>query len=268
MRVLVTGGAGYIGSHMTRLLADRGHSVVVVDDLRRGNRKAVDERATFAPLDVSDVGALTALLVDHRIECVMHFAALAYVAESVEKPLDYYRNNVSGGFALLEAVSRAKVGRMVFSSSCATYGVPESLPIVEELPQRPINPYGWSKLFMEQALRDLHAKRPDFAFAALRYFNVCGASSDGKLGEDHRPETHVIPRFLFAALGRLKNEGPLKIFGTDYDTPDGTCVRDYIHVADLADAHLRALDATAHSDTRTAEALVCNLGNGDGFSVR
>ena len=260
MNVLVTGGAGYIGSHAVRMLADAGHRVVAVDNLSRGHAAAVDRRATFCQLDLTDSRRLAEVLVRHEIQCVMHFAALAYVGESVTEPLLYYRNNTAGTISLLEAMQTAGVMRMVFSSTCATYGQPEKTPIVETTPQQPINPYGWSKRFVEQILCDFAAAHDEFAFVSLRYFNVAGAAADGTLGEDHRPETHLIPLVLQTALGQ---RGAITVFGTDYPTPDGTCIRDYIHVEDLCAAHLLAMEALRPGDAR-----FYNLGIGKGYSVR
>jgi UDP-glucose 4-epimerase len=200
------------------------------------------------------------VLRSHGIECVMHFAALAYVAESVDQPLRYYQNNTAGTLNLLAAMQAAGVDRMVFSSTCATYGEPEQMPIREEMPQRPINPYGWSKLFVEQILRDYARANPAFGFSALRYFNVAGCARDGTLGEHHEPETHIIPVILQAALGK---RAQVTIFGNDYPTPDGTCIRDYIHVEDLVEAHIRAMQALGAGDQR-----YYNLGIGYGYSVQ
>jgi UDP-glucose 4-epimerase len=271
MNVLVTGGAGYIGSHAAlRLLAD-GHAVTVIDDLSRGNRGAVEvlEAAGdmhFVEGDFGDRATVEALLRQRRIEAVMHFAALAYVGESVELPLRYYRNNLANAVSLLEAMETCGVSRLVFSSTAATYGEPPPthIPITEGCPQQPVNPYGRTKLAVEQMLFDhLHARTSagePFAFAALRYFNVAGCDSEGRLGEDHVPETHLIPICIEAALGRRK---ALTIFGTDYDTPDGTCIRDYIHVDDLVDAHVQVMRAL-----KAGQGLAYNLGIGKGYSVR
>lgn len=259
MKVLVTGGAGYIGSHATRQLLDEAHEVTVVDNLFRGHRAAVDDRATFFEVDLLDRTRLTEILKQRSIEAVMHFAALAYVGESVTDPLRYYENNTGGSLALFQAMQEAKVNRLVFSSTCATYGIPEEVPIVESTPQEPINPYGWSKLFVERMLIDLAAES-NLGFIALRYFNVAGCSSSGEIGEDHHPETHLIPLAIQAALGR---RDALKVFGTDYDTPDGTCIRDYVHVEDLCAAHILALDKI---ESGTSQFL--NLGIGHGYSVR
>lgn len=260
MNVLVTGGAGYIGSHATRLLLDAGHKVLVVDNLSRGHAAAVDPRATFLQQDLRETDRLTDALRAHQVEAVLHFAALAYVGESVTEPLRYYDNNTAGSLSLLQAVDQAGIERLVFSSTCATYGIPEQMPIVESTPQAPINPYGASKLFVERILLDFAAARKEFGFVALRYFNVAGCSAAGGIGEDHHPETHLIPVAIQAALGR---RGPLQLFGTDYETPDGTCIRDYVHVEDLCAAHLLALDAVQPGSGR-----FLNLGIGRGYSVR
>jgi UDP-glucose 4-epimerase len=261
MRVLVAGGAGYIGSHTARRLRDAGHTVVVYDDLSRGHREPVEGLGIpLVAANLADRAQLLTTLREHRIETVMHFAAFAYVGESTESPLLYYENNVATTVGVLECMKRAGVGRFVFSSTCATYGNPERVPITEDAPQRPVSPYGWSKLMVEQILRDHLASDPSFSFAALRYFNACGCAMDGSLGEDHDPETHLIPSVLQAILG-LRPE--LVVFGTDYPTPDGTNVRDYIHVDDLADAHIAAMTKLAAGD-----GLFCNLGTGRGFSVR
>jgi len=260
MNVLVTGGAGYIGSHAVRQLIQAGHRVVTVDNLYRGHRQAVDRQATFVQMDLADQAGLTDLLRRHAVDCVMHFAALAYVGESVTRPLDYYLNNTSGALSLLRAMDAAGVRRFVFSSTCATYGEPQATPIVETMPQQPINPYGWSKWCVERMLKDYLAANAEFSFVALRYFNVAGAASDGTLGEDHHPETHLIPVLLQAALGLREK---VTVFGTDYPTPDGTCIRDYIHVEDLCAAHIAAMQALRPGDGR-----FYNLGIGRGYSVK
>ena len=259
MNVLVTGGAGYIGSHAVKRLVEAGHHVTVVDNLYRGHRQAVPPNVAFEPLDLRETQALIRVLQQHRIDCVMHFAALAYVGESVTQPLKYYDNNTAGTLSLLQAMDDAGVTRLVFSSTCATYGEPQSMPIVETMPQQPINPYGWSKLFVERMLFDYAAANPEFAFAALRYFNVAGSARDGSIGEDHEPETHLIPVLLNVALGK---KDKVTVFGTDYDTPDGTCIRDYIHVEDLVDAHAVVMEALQPGDQRTY-----NLGIGQGKTV-
>jgi UDP-glucose-4-epimerase GalE len=261
MNVLVAGGAGYIGSHTVKRLVETGHHAVIYDNLSRGHREVAGVLrvpAVFADLD--DRAALQKALAEHRIDTVMHFAAYAYVGESVERPLMYYRNNVATTIAVLEAMQSAGVRKFVFSSTCATYGDPDRVPISESEKQKPVSPYGRSKLMVEQILSDVAAAEPSFRFAALRYFNASGCSTDGVLGEDHDPETHLIPAILLAILG-LRDE--LVVFGTDYPTPDGTNIRDYIHVDDLADAHVKAMLALdQHSP------IFCNLGTGAGFSVK
>ena len=258
MNVLVVGGAGYIGSHAVRLLIDAGHSVWVYDNLSRGHRQAVPEGLLIEG-DVADRAKLAATMKERQIDAVMHFAALALVNESVNDPSLYYRNNVVAALELLEAMRDADVKKIVFSSTTATYGEPEIVPIPESTPQRPINPYGFTKLVIEQALAD-YAAAYGFAYAALRYFNAAGARPDGTIGEDHDPESHIIPIVLQVALGQREQ---ITIFGDDYPTPDGTCVRDYIHVDDLSDAHLRALERL-----ESGKGLCVNLGTGRGTSVR
>lgn len=269
MNVLVTGAAGYIGSHAVKQLKEAGHHVVALDNLERGHHAAleeIDEDLPFEELDLAYTEAITNALVYHRIECVMHFAALAYVGESVEQPLRYYNNNVAGTVSLLQAMEAANVRRMVFSSTCATYGepAPDAMPLTEDTPQRPINPYGRTKLAVEWTLRDLAAADERFAYAALRYFNVAGCAADGSIGEHHDPETHLIPLLLQVALEQRES---VTIFGDDYDTPDGTCVRDYIHVEDLVAAHIRAMEALDPREPTKRE-LACNLGIGRGHSVK
>jgi len=258
MRILVTGGAGYIGSHAVRLFLAHGHDVWVYDDLSNGHERAVPkERLIVGSLAERD--RLDHALVSRQIEAVVHFAAFCYVGESVQEPGKYYQNNLVNTLNLMECLRRHGVGRFVFSSTAATYGQPEQSPISEEAPQRPINPYGHGKLAVERALAD-YALAYRWGYAALRYFNAAGASADGAIGEHHHPETHLIPLAIQAALGIIPH---LKVFGTDYPTPDGTCIRDYIHVEDLAEAHLLALE-----HLEPGRGLLYNLGVGKGYSVR
>jgi UDP-glucose 4-epimerase len=260
MRVLVTGGAGYVGSHAVRLLRQSGHQVWIYDNLAYGHAAAAAVLET--PLvtgELADVAKLTSLLQAERIDAVMHFAAYALVGESVTDPGKYYENNVVGSLRLLQAMRAANVPKIVFSSTTATYGEPDKSPIPESTPQRPINPYGHSKLMVEQILSDF-ASAHGLGFAALRYFNASGASADGLIGEDHRPESHLIPLVLQVALGQRSQ---ITIFGNDYPTPDGTCIRDYIHVDDLASAHLKALELL-----QPGQGLKLNLGSGKGYSVQ
>ena len=260
-RILVTGGAGYVGAVSVAALVDAGHAVMVLDDLTTGHTAAVPAGATLHRGSYTDEASVRSLLVAGRIEAILHCAARSLVGDSIRNPATYYRDNVAGGIALLEAARQTGVQRFVFSSTAAVYGTPDETPIPEDAPLRPINPYGETKRTLETAL-DWYGRAYGLRSVTLRYFNVAGAT--GEIGEDHDPETHLIPNVLKAAEGGP----PLTVFGDDYATPDGTCVRDYIHVSDLADAHLLALEATAPGDARTDQALVCNLGNGDGFSVR
>ena len=257
--ILVTGGAGYVGSHACKALASHGFRPVVLDNLAYGH----EELVRWGPLergDIADRGRLDDIIERYRPDAVMHFAAYAYVGESVTDPGKYYRNNTAGTLTLLEAMRDHGIDKFIFSSTCATYGVPEKVPIPETNPQRPINPYGTSKLMVEMMLRDFDAAH-GLRSIALRYFNAAGADPDGETGELHEPETHLIPLALDAVAG---NGRPLTLFGEDYDTPDGTCIRDYIHVSDLAEAHVAALQALLGG----AESAAYNLGTGDGFSVR
>jgi UDP-glucose-4-epimerase GalE len=256
--VLVTGGAGYIGSHACKALSRAGHQVVVFDNLSAGHRAAV-RYGEFVNGDIADVAAVRETIRRHGVTAVMHFAALLDVAESVREPARYYRNNVVGTLGVLEAMAAEQVGAFVFSSTCATFGEPIETPIVETHPQRPINAYGETKLAIERALP--HFERAHGIHSTvLRYFNAAGADPDGELGEDHSPEIHIIPRTIAAALG-----GPaVSIFGDDYPTPDGSCLRDYVHVTDLADAHVKALDALVE----TRRSCEYNLGTGHPQSVR
>ena len=258
MRILVTGGAGYIGSHTCKALAAKGFEPIVYDNLSRGNRWAVK----WGPLeegDIADTARLRAVFEQYRPAALMHFAAYAYVGESVENPLLYYRNNIGGSASLLQALVDFQTIPVVFSSTCSTYGVPEIIPIPENHPQFPINPYGFSKLVVERMLADLDATH-GLRSISLRYFNATGADPDREIGEAHNPETHLIPRVLAAA----RDGNPVHIFGNDYDTADGTCVRDYIHVVDIADAHVRALDYL----TRGGTSCALNLANARGYSVK
>jgi UDP-glucose 4-epimerase len=257
--VLVTGGAGYVGSQVLAVLRAAGRPCVVLDNLSRGHRELVQD-AELVVGDVADRALVRRVLAEHGVDAVMHFAAYAYVGESATDPLAYYANNVAATVSLLRAMLDGGVTRLVFSSTCATYGVPEAVPITEDHPQRPINPYGASKLMVERVLADVgHAH--GLRAVVLRYFNAAGADPSGTIGEWHEPETHLIPLALAAAAG---DRDALEIYGTDYPTPDGTCVRDYIHVVDLAQAHVLGL---AHLEAgRPGE--VFNLGNGNGFSVR
>lgn len=258
MKLLVCGGAGYVGSHAVRKLVQTGHNVTVLDNLSTGHRAAV-RTVDFVEADVRDSVALDAVFASHRFDAVMHFCALSVVGESVRDPAAYYDNNVQGSLNLFRAMLRAGVDKLVFSSTAAVYGDPQDDRIAEAHPCRPINPYGASKHMVERMLSDLAAAH-GLRSVSLRYFNAAGASPGGDIGESHAPETHLIPNVLRAALGT----GPrLKVFGRDYPTPDGTCVRDFVHVDDLADAHERALD---HLNRREG-AAVFNLGNGAGFSV-
>ena len=259
MNILVTGGAGYIGSHVCKALAKAGYTPISYDNLVYGHRWAVK----WGPLeegDIADRARLDEVIVRYQPAAVMHFAAYAYVGESVQDPGKYYRNNVAGALTLLESMRDHGIDKLIFSSTCATYGIPEQVPITEDHPQRPINPYGMSKLMIEQILRDFdHAH--GLRSISLRYFNAAGADPEGEIGEAHDPETHLIPLVLDAAAGKRP---AITVFGDDYDTPDGTCIRDYIHVSDLADAHVLALKALEAGAKTTAY----NLGNGRGFSVR
>ncbi|MCX6873176.1 MAG: UDP-glucose 4-epimerase GalE [Verrucomicrobia bacterium] len=259
--ILVTGGAGYIGSHTVRLLAAQGRPIVVLDNLVYGHAQAIiDPQVELVVGDVGDSGLVRSLFAQHRFGAVVHFAAYAYVGESVTNPLKYYRNNTAEPLELLLAMQEFGCQVFVFSSTCATYGVPDTLPITESNSQCPISPYGRSKLMLEWVLADCgHAW--GLRSACLRYFNASGCSADGLIGEDHDPETHLIPRVLMAATGAIDH---LEVFGTDYPTPDGTCIRDYIHVEDLADAHARALDHLAAGGASVS----CNLGTGVGVSVK
>ncbi len=257
MKILVVGGAGYVGSHTVKLLLAEGHDVWVYDNLSRGHRESVPAGRLIEG-NLSDRSLLMQVMRDKEIEAVMHFAAYALVGESMQHPAIYYQNNVSATLDLLEAMRAAGVWRFVFSSTTATYGQPEKIPIAESTPQNPINPYGFTKLVIEHALSD-YARAYGFGVAALRYFNAAGAADDGTIGEDHDPESHIIPIVLQVALGQREY---ISVFGEDYPTSDGTCVRDYIHVNDLGSAHLAALKLLAPGSN-----LQMNLGTGQGTSV-
>jgi UDP-glucose 4-epimerase len=260
MRVLVTGGAGYIGSHMVATLRRAGHEVVVVDDLSAGHRDAVPGDVALVQATVADRSAVAQVLHEHRVEAVLHFASRIQVGESVADPRLYYRSNFSASVALLDAVLDAGVKHFVLSSTAAVYGDPLRVPIDEDHPTSPVNPYGETKLAVERML-GWYARAYGLRFAALRYFNAAGADADAGLGERHDPETHLVPIVLQAALGERDR---VTVFGTDYDTPDGTCIRDYVHVLDLCEAHLAALEHLAHG----GDGGVFNLGTGRGHSVR
>jgi UDP-glucose 4-epimerase len=260
--ILVTGGAGYIGSHAVLTLREAGYEVVILDNLVYGHRDIVETvlKVELIEGDIADRSLLDQIFKTREFAAVMHFAAYAYVGESVAQPAKYYRNNVTGTLTLLEAMCDANIKNFVFSSTCATYGVPEQIPVVEDQPKQPINPYGMSKLMVEHILDDF-----DHAYGLrsvrFRYFNAAGADPQGRLGEDHTPETHIIPLVLLTAMGKRES---ISIFGTDYDTPDGTCIRDYIHVTDLAQAHILGLEYLL----KGGKTEVFNLGNGQGFSIR
>lgn len=260
MSVLVVGGAGYIGSHTVSRLIKKDRSVVVVDNLSTGHRESVAEQASFYEGDIRDKEFLAGVFEKEQIDSVIHFAANSLVGESMEKPLKYFDNNIGGMISLLEVMRDFEVKRIVFSSTAATYGMPKRIPICEEDPQVPINPYGESKLAMEKIIRWAD-EAYDIHFVALRYFNVAGAKADGSIGEDHHPETHLIPVVLQVALGKRPK---LMIFGNDYDTADGTNIRDYVHVVDLADAHILAVDYLKNG----GKSDCFNLGSATGYSVK
>lgn len=257
--ILIVGGAGYIGSHVNRLLSRKGYKTVVFDNLSRGHRELVKWGKLFCG-DLSDKEQIRECFRKYPIEAVMHFSAFAYVGESVTEPIKYYQNNVANTLNLLEVMLESKVMHFIFSSSCATYGIPHQMPITEDHPQTPINPYGMTKLMVEDILKDFDIAY-GMKYVSLRYFNAAGADPDAEIGEWHDPETHLIPLVLDAALGRAE---PVRIFGMDYDTPDGTCIRDYIHVNDLAEVHILALEALLGGKGSD----IFNLGIGRGYSVK
>ncbi len=261
MNVLVAGGAGYIGSHTVKRLKEAGHSPVIYDNLSRGHRTVIDIlKVPAVAADLNDRETLESTLREFHIDTVMHFAAYAYVGESVDKPLMYYQNNVATTISVLQSMQAVGVDRFVFSSTCAIYGDPDNVPITEEEKKAPVSPYGRTKLHVEQILQDTTLGWKNFKFAALRYFNASGCAMDGSLGEDHYPETHLIPVVLQAIMGVRPG---ITVFGTDYPTKDGTNVRDYIHVDDLADAHILAMEKLVDG-----KPIYCNLGTGNGFSVK
>jgi len=258
MKVLVTGGAGYIGSVTVDALLKQKHEVVILDNLSTGHQGAIDPAIKHYNVSLQNLSDVHKVFEETKPDTVIHFAASSLVGESVQDPAKYMDNNVGGTLNLLRAMKESGTKHLVFSSTAATYGEPEFIPLTEKHPTNPTNPYGLTKRFMEQAM-ETYASAYDFEFVALRYFNACGAIE--KRGEDHRPESHLIPLVLQVALGQRDQ---IMIFGTDYDTPDGTCIRDYIHVSDLADAHLKAVDYLKSGN----ESLICNLGNGEGYSVK
>lgn len=258
MSILVCGGAGYIGSHINKLLSQKGYDTIVYDNLIYGHREAV-KWGKFIEADLCDRTSLDRVFSENKIDAVFHFAAFAYVGESVTEPAKYYFNNVCNTLNLLEAMRAHGCDKIIFSSTCATYGIPEKLPITEDMPQNPINPYGATKLMVERIFKD-YSTAYGLKYVALRYFNAAGADPDCEIGENHNPETHIIPLVLDAAYGKRPD---IKVFGSDYPTRDGTCIRDYIHVTDLADAHLLALEYL----NKGSESGFFNLGNENGTSV-
>ncbi|MCX7798427.1 MAG: UDP-glucose 4-epimerase GalE [Melioribacter sp.] len=259
MKILVTGGAGYIGSHFVKLLLEYGYQPVVIDNLLRGHKEAVPNDVPFEKVDLLDYKELLNIIRKYSPEAIVHFAALAYVGESVEKPQLYYLNNVVGSYNLISAAIEAKIDKFVFSSTCSIYGNPIMIPISESEPSKPINPYANTKLMIETMLKDFESAY-GLNFVALRYFNAAGAHFSGEIGESHNPETHLIPLVLYTALGKREK---LFVYGNDYDTKDGTCIRDYIHVVDLVDAHLKAI---RYLEERKPSSII-NLGTGVGNSV-
>jgi len=259
MNVLVTGGAGYIGSHCVRALLDQGHTVTIIDNLSTGYLQAIDSRAKFYNTDIRKFDKVMSILINNNIEAVIHFAAFSLVGESMHNPLKYYDNNVYGTKVLLDAMAEANVNKIVFSSTAAVYGAQDVMPITEEVLETPSNAYGETKLAMEKMMKWSDIAN-DTKYVALRYFNVAGAHHSGEIGESHNPETHLIPLILQVPLGKREF---ISIFGTDYDTPDGTCIRDYIHIEDLISAHIKALEYLDKGN----ESNTFNLGSGLGYSV-
>lgn len=262
MEILIVGGAGYIGSFMNRLLIEQGYNTTVLDNLSTGHRSAIRKKGDFIEGDLADYGLLMKLFASRKFDVVMHFAAFALVGESVKNPLSYYHNNVANTINLLKAMKESGIKFFIFSSTAAVYGNPQDIPIIESHPVQPVNPYGWSKAIVEQILKD-STEAYDIRFASLRYFNAAGAHPDGSMGEDHQNETHLIPLIIKSILDDKCVGKPLHIFGTDYDTSDGTCIRDYIHVLDLVQAHMLAMKYLLDG----GESDIFNLGNGKGFSV-
>ena len=259
MTILVTGGAGYIGSHVVKMLLDRGENVVIIDNLSRGHKESIPKGVSFERADLLDFEGLSNSIKKYSIDAVIHFAAFAYVGESVDNPQMYYSNNVIGSFNLINALKENNIDKIVFSSTCSVYGNPLNIPISESETPKPINPYAKTKFIIENILNDYDTAY-GLNYAALRYFNAAGDSDDSQIGESHDPEPHLIPLVLFAALGRREK---IYVYGDDYPTKDGTCIRDYIHVNDLADAHIKALEYLRNNGKST----VFNLGTGNGYSV-
>jgi UDP-glucose 4-epimerase len=259
MKTLITGGAGYIGSHCVKTFLEQGHKVVVLDNLSRGHLEAIPPDVELEVINLLEAEKLIPVLKKHKIDAIVHFAAFAYVGESVDLPAEYYQNNVVGSFNLIKAAAETGINKFVFSSTCSLYGNPNSIPISEEESVKPINPYAKTKMMVENILADFN-RAYGLNYVALRYFNAAGADHEGKIGESHEPETHLIPLVIQTALGEREN---ILVFGNDYNTKDGTCIRDYIHVDDLADAHLKALEYLYAGNDST----VINLGSGHGYSV-
>lgn len=259
MAILITGGAGYIGSHTVKELLKTNREIVIFDNLSRGHKEAIPVDVRFEKIDILDRDLLLKAIIKYNIDSIIHFAAFAYVEESVRNPELYYRNNVNGSFNLINSAIIAGVKRFIFSSTCSVYGNPNKIPIDETTEVNPINPYAKTKLLVENKIREV-SEVTGMKYVILRYFNAAGDSPDGEIGESHDPEPHLIPRVMYSALGKLNN---LKIYGNDYPTKDGTCIRDYIHVTDLANAHLRALEYIETDN----ESIILNLGTGEGYSV-